>query len=374
MALEAVRSDADDLIRRHLTLVRVAVARVASRVPPHVDRDDLVAAGHLGLVQAARAFDPSRGVPFDRYAQLRITGAIQDELRSLDSATRRGRAAMRRLDQATEILSMQFGRLPSTSEVARWLGEDTGGVNRARTESAHIAALRRPRPIDDSDVGMPPSSETDPEGNVLDAELRQDLADAIKALPPRLALVVVAHVLDGREVKSIAADFGVTPSRVSQLCGEALLLLRSALDDTDDARDACGARDGRPASKQTTSHLRRATYLERGTGIAARAPAGAPADDDPRSGLVAATPKLRRCRVVSASIRRRRAGGGCARRPAARRRSSACRCGTGTGRRPRDRPASQPTGADRARRGLPPSRPVPSAATTPVSSARPDHA
>ena len=107
MALEAVRSDADDLIRRHLGLVRVAVARVASRVPPHVDRDDLVAAGHLGLVQAARAFDPARGVPFDRYAQLRITGAIQDELRSLDTATRRGRAAMRRLDQATEVLSMR---------------------------------------------------------------------------------------------------------------------------------------------------------------------------------------------------------------------------------------------------------------------------
>ena len=77
---------------------------------------------------------------------------------------------------------------------------------------------------------MPPSSETDPEASVLGAELRQDLTDAIQALPPRLALVVVAHVLDGREVKSIAADFGVTPSRVSQLCGEALLLLRS--DDT----------------------------------------------------------------------------------------------------------------------------------------------
>jgi RNA polymerase sigma factor for flagellar operon FliA len=254
MALHASRCDADDLIRRHLTLVRVAVGRMASRVPPHVDRDDLVAAGHLGLVQAARAYDPARGVPFDRYAQLRIAGAIQDELRSLDTASRRGRAAMRRLDQATEVLSMEHGRLPSTAEVARWLGEDAAGVDRARTESAHIAALRRPRPIDDTDLGMPPSSEPDPEANVVDAERRQDLADAIRALPPRLALVVVAHVLDGREVKSIAADFGVTPSRVSQLCGEALLLLRSALDDADNV-------DARPAAKQTTSHQRRATYL-----------------------------------------------------------------------------------------------------------------
>jgi len=254
MALEAVRCDTDDLIRHHLGLVRVAVARVASRVPSHVDRDDLVAAGHLGLVQAARAFDPTRGVPFDRYAQRRITGAIQDELRSLDTATRRGRAAMRRLDQATEVLSMELGRIPSTSEVARWLGDDTVGVTRARAESAHIAALRRPRPIDDGDLGMPPSSEPDPAANVLGAELRQDLADAIRALPPRLALVVVAHVLDGREVKSIAADFGVTPSRVSQLCGEALLLLRSALDDS-------GLADVAAITKQTTSHQRRTVYL-----------------------------------------------------------------------------------------------------------------
>ena len=254
MVTEAAYRNADILIRRHLTLVREAVARMASRVPPHVDRDDLVAAGHLGLVQAARAFDPARGVPFDRYAQLRINGAIQDELRSLDTATRRGRASMRRLDQANEVLSMELGRLPSTNEIARWLGEDARGVNRARAESAHIAALRRPRPIDDTDLGMPPSSELDPEANVVGAELRQDLTDAIRALPPRLALVVVAHVLDGREVKSIAADFGVTPSRVSQLCGEALLLMRSALDDRD-------APPGRRRPKETTSHQRRATYL-----------------------------------------------------------------------------------------------------------------
>ena len=250
MAPEPPSGDAHALIAHHLGLVRTAVGRLGARIPPHVDRDDLVAAGHLGLVQAAQAFDPARGVPFDRYAQLRVVGAIQDELRALDTSSRRGRAAMRRLDQATEILSMELGRLPSTGEVARWLGEDTTAVERTRTESAHITALRRPRSLDESEAAMPPASVPDPEGSVLDAELRQDLADAIGALPPRLALVVVAHVLDGREVKSIAADFGVTPSRVSQLCGEALGLLRSALDDADGATPA-----------RVVPHQRRTTYL-----------------------------------------------------------------------------------------------------------------
>jgi len=246
---------ADDLVCRHLSLVRAAVARLSTRVPPHVDRDDLLAAGHLGLVQAALAFEASRGVPFDRYAQRRITGAIQDQLRALDSSSRRGRSAMRRLDHATDVLSMQLGRLPSTSEVARWLGQDTGGVRRTRAESAQITALRRPRSLDDSEGIIPAATGPEPETAVLAAELRQDLADAVAALPPRLALVVVAHILDGREVKSIAADFGVTPSRVSQLCGEALALLRSALDDAGDT--PAGA-----APARTTPHQRRTTYLD----------------------------------------------------------------------------------------------------------------
>ena len=303
MALEPPPSrDADDLIRRHLTLVRVAVARIGTRVPPHVDRDDLVAAGHLGLVQAARAFDPSRGVPFDRYAQLRITGAIQDELRSLDTATRRGRAAMRRLDQATEVLSMELGRLPSTSEVARWLGEDTGGcagpgpraptsppcAGPDRSTTATSACRRRP-----DRIPRPPCSA---------AELRQDLADAIAALPPRLALVVVAHVLDGREVKSIAADFGVTPSRVSQLCGEALLLLRSALDDAgvDTPAGAAPARQHHLAS--APRHLPR-----RRTGLPPPAPAARarPLDARRHRLLQHAPPcRMRPSRVSTTSVQR----------------------------------------------------------------------
>ena len=249
----ALPRDPDDLICRHLALVRRAVVRLGSRVPSHIDRDDLLAAGHLGLVQAALAYDPRRGVPFDRYALRRVTGAIQDELRALDTSSRRGRAAMRRLDHATEVLAMRHGRLPSTREVARWLGEDAAGVDRARAESARITARRRPQPLDDTTVLLPAPT-PGPEGTVLDAERRQDLADAIGALPPRLALIVVAHVLDGREVKSIAAECGVTPSRVSQLCTEALALLRLAMEEVGDVPATAGP-------VRATTHHRRVRYL-----------------------------------------------------------------------------------------------------------------
>ena len=358
------RRDADDLIRRHLD---PRAGRPSPVWPAASPRTSTATTSWPPVTSASSRRHapsiPAAGVPFDRYAQLRITGAIQDELRSLDTATRRGRAAMRRLDQATEVLSMELGRLPSTSEVARWLGEDTGGVNRARAESAHIAALRRPRPIDDSEVGMPPSTEPDPEGNVLGAELRQDLADAIGALPPRLALVVVAHVLDGREVKSIAADFGVTPSRVSQLCGEALLLLRSALDDTDDA----DARDA-PRSPQRRPRRVEATVA----GHVPRARCGPPATSASSTRQPTASRSCASRRVGRGRRIRRRAPAADAAVPGEHDVGpAASRCGTGTGSRPTDRPASRRCGrlldpaGGAARRRLMPS-PCSLAADTPI--------
>ncbi len=95
----------EDLVRRHLPLVQYAVAEVASRVPRHVSRGDLVSAGMVGLAQAARSYDPSRGIAFDRYANQRIRGALLDELRSRDWASRTVRAKARAVTAATDHLT-----------------------------------------------------------------------------------------------------------------------------------------------------------------------------------------------------------------------------------------------------------------------------
>src|SRR5690242_16965083 len=112
----------EQLVREHLPLVHYAVSEMAAKVPRHVSRDDLVSAGMAGLAQAARSFDPERGIAFDRYASTRIRGALLDELRDRDWASRSVRSRARGLQATQEELTNRLGRAPKPEEVARSLG------------------------------------------------------------------------------------------------------------------------------------------------------------------------------------------------------------------------------------------------------------
>src|SRR3954469_3120042 len=108
----------DDLVLANMPLVGYAVSELLHRVPPSVSRDELVSAGSLALVLAARAYDPTTGVPFARYASLRIRGALVDELRSMDWATRGARSRVRELATTSEQLTAKLKRAPTREELA----------------------------------------------------------------------------------------------------------------------------------------------------------------------------------------------------------------------------------------------------------------
>src|SRR5690349_14657350 len=110
------------VIEEHLPLVRHIVFQVAVHFPRHVDREELARAGALGLVEAARRYDASRGVPFDRFAAQRIRGAILDAVRAADWAPRSLRTAARSVDTTRQKLANDLGRAPSNAEVAGALG------------------------------------------------------------------------------------------------------------------------------------------------------------------------------------------------------------------------------------------------------------
>src|SRR3954466_2859224 len=110
------------LIEQHLPLVNHVVLQVAVRFPKYVDRRELARAGALGLVEAARRFDESRGVPFDRFASRRIRGAILDSVRSADWAPRSVRTLGRKLEHVEQQLASSDGKLPSNVAVAEALG------------------------------------------------------------------------------------------------------------------------------------------------------------------------------------------------------------------------------------------------------------
>src|SRR5919202_483905 len=106
----------DELVATNLPLVHYAVAEISAKIPRHVSRDDLISAGMAGLAQAARNFDPARGIAFDRYASTRIRGALLDELRSCDWASRSVRSRARQVQAAAEELQARWGRTPTNAE------------------------------------------------------------------------------------------------------------------------------------------------------------------------------------------------------------------------------------------------------------------
>src|SRR3954463_11031948 len=128
------------LVSEHLPLVHYAVSDMASKVPRHVSRDDLVSAGMAGLAQAARSFDPARGIGFDRYASTRIRGALLDELRDRDWASRSVRSKARKVASATDDLTAKLGRAPSNDELASHLGFEAKTID-SLNEDVHRAVV-----------------------------------------------------------------------------------------------------------------------------------------------------------------------------------------------------------------------------------------
>jgi len=130
----------DDLVREHLPMTSRAVNELSRRLPAHVHRDDLLSAAMLGLAQAARSWDPERGASFERHAATRIRGALLDELRGSDWASRSVRSRARRMARASDELTMRLGRAPTATEVAAELGIDTAAVHRL-TDDLHRATV-----------------------------------------------------------------------------------------------------------------------------------------------------------------------------------------------------------------------------------------
>ncbi len=217
------------LIEVHVPLVGHIVRETMARVPSHVDRDDLSSAGLAALVQAAHSYDAERGVPFNRYATTRIRGAILDELRSIDWASRSVRRRARELDATRSQLATVLGRPATTTEVAQASGLSTDEVVANDDDVARAQVLSLHASEDETLSERLVSSSPTPEALAEHRERLTYLTEAIAELPERLRHVVEQYFLAERPMAEIAATLGVTESRVSQLRAEALVLLRDAL-------------------------------------------------------------------------------------------------------------------------------------------------
>jgi RNA polymerase sigma factor for flagellar operon FliA len=224
------RASPDELAERHLGLVTHIARDFRKRLPSSVDFDDLVGAGNVGLVEAARRFQTNTGASFATFARHRIRGAIADFLRKLDPVSRYLRGQQKTAERTITALTAAKQRPPTEREIARRLRlrmDDWRKLSRTLYEAGCPVNGFAPQgtvPLDHLASRWP-----DPERQAHLTELRQILGGALQMLPPRYRHVIHSHDFEGWTLKRIGAELGVNESRVSQIRTAALKKLRAQL-------------------------------------------------------------------------------------------------------------------------------------------------
>jgi RNA polymerase sigma factor for flagellar operon FliA len=231
------RAIRDRLILTYAPLVKFVAGRLGATLPSHVDEQDLVSYGLLGLIGAIERFDPDREIKFETYAIARIKGAIIDELRSLDWVPRSVRTRAREIDRAIASLERTLMRAPTDEEIAAKLELTLPELEESlaeisRTSMAALDELWTPSGGGDQ-VSLIDTIEDqagpDPEISLETTELKEALGEAIARLPEREKLVVTLYYYEELTLREIGEVLGVTESRVSQLHTKAVLRLKARL-------------------------------------------------------------------------------------------------------------------------------------------------
>jgi RNA polymerase sigma factor for flagellar operon FliA len=227
----------DRLILTYAPLVKFVAGRVGASLPSHVDEQDLVSYGLLGLIGAIERFDPDREIKFETFAMARIRGAIIDELRSLDWVPRSVRTRARQIERAIAALERELMRAPTDDEIAKKLGIGIDELEDSLREISRSSVGALDELWSPSGSGdqialidtIQDGSEPDPESSLELTEIKEALAEAISILPEREKLVVTLYYYEELTLREIGEVLGVTESRVSQLHTKAILRLKAHL-------------------------------------------------------------------------------------------------------------------------------------------------
>lgn len=256
------------MVHQGVPLVSHIVRETLTRLPAHVSRDELTSAGLAALAQAAKSYDDQRGAGFLAYATVRIRGAVLDELRGMDWASRSVRRRARQIDEARERLAVALGRTPTDQEVAADIGMSTGDLAAHRDDVSRASVMSLQGFEEGTLDDVLPARTLTPEAVIERRERLAYLHDAVAKLPERLRVVVEGYFFEERPMAEIAAELGVTESRVSQLRAEAVSLLRDAINTSLDPElvtpaarpNGCAARRREAYFAEVASHR---SYLAR---------------------------------------------------------------------------------------------------------------
>lgn len=227
--------DRDQLIKSHLGLVDFLVERMVMHVPQYMTRDDMISAATMGLIDASRRFDPSKGVLFKTFAEQRIRGAIIDEARKMDSFSRTMREKQARIEDALTCFVRRMGRDPDENEVAAVLGCSLDQYRQQLQEVSHLGLISLNKRADSEGTErelqetIEDKSMKSPPEQVEAKALTREIAQHLKTLSEKERQVISLFYFEELSQKEIAQVLGLTEGRISQLHSQALLKLRVKL-------------------------------------------------------------------------------------------------------------------------------------------------
>ena len=235
--IEITTENREEVIKRYSPMIKYVANRIAMRLPPHIEVDDLISVGVLGLMDAISKYDSSRGAKFKTYAEFRVRGAILDELRAMDWVPRSIRQKASNVDKVVQTLQAKLSRSPEDEEVAKEMGISLDQFHDTLNETKSIPIFSL------EDLGIAKESgeqqslldclagkaDADPQTQIRLIELKEIIAKAIDALPEKERLMVSLYYYEELTMKEIGAVLEITESRVSQIHSKAVYRLRTKL-------------------------------------------------------------------------------------------------------------------------------------------------
>lgn len=225
---EQVDNRHESLIISHMPMVRRVAVHLKARVPPFMELDELIQVGMVGLIEAARSFDPTKGFEFEHFALSRVRGAILDEVRRQSFLPRSAVAFNKNENEAIHTLSAELGRTPTQSELAEFMGKDLEEFHKERGQAKRFETYSM-EVVSDEVMSMPGDSNMQPEVMVEEAQFMDAVMDAIDHLPEREKMVMSLYYVEELNLKEIGEVLGVSESRISQILSTVVKKLRQEL-------------------------------------------------------------------------------------------------------------------------------------------------
>lgn len=234
-AATRLNAERERVIREFAPVIRAMAHRLAFRLPAHLDAEDLVSVGVIGLMDAMNKYDPTREAKFKTYAEFRIRGAMLDEIRSMDWIPRSVHERIGLLQKTRQDLMKKHGRPPTDEEVAAALGMSIGELDDfiSRSQGAVLLSIQdlNAQEVDGHRVlrMLIDTQHPDPLSTVVAENVRQVLGEAIEQLPEKEQMVLTLYYYEELTMKEIGSVLKVTESRVCQIHAKAILRLKTKL-------------------------------------------------------------------------------------------------------------------------------------------------